>query len=247
MKKIFVFTFFCAVLFFGCKKPTDNTAPKSTSVTFKVNHVWANAPLVFDAQHYITPGLDSIYLKRLGYILSDFKLKSKNGEWISVEDAFAYIDPAKGRTNFSFNNVPAGNYDSLSFMMGLDSATNFGNPNQWPSGHALDPLTSNLHWNWAQGYVFYAMEGYYYLPNQGLFSLHVAFLENQVHYKFGGSIDLSSSKTITMQFNVLEAFQNPRDYVIGEDGNFTHSINDNGLATKISSNLRTAFSILKVE
>ena len=229
----------------SCKKKEESSS--ATKLAFKVHFVWDDEPLVLNSQSYITPGLDSIVFKRLCYLLSDFKVRKKNGTWINISDSYAYVDAGKGYTDFSFADVPQGSYDSVSFMIGLDSVVNYGDPKKWPETHPLNPVYSNMHWSWTQGYVFYAMEGYYYHPDQALFSLHIAFLQNRVRYKMAGNIELSGTRTINLQFDAKEAFQNPRVYVIDEDGNFSHSENDNGLANKIRDNLATAFRLLNVE
>ncbi len=247
MKPHVILLLISATLLFGCKKTEDPKPADPNKVTFTINHVWANNPFVFDTQNYITPGLDSVYFKRIAYLLSGFKLKNSNGIWVDVPDGYAYVDPTKSITTFAFTGIPAGQYDSLKFMIGLDSVPNFGDPNQWPSGHALEPVTDNLHWSWAQGYVFYAMEGYYFMPDQKLFSLHMAFLENRVHYAFPAEINIGKTKNITLQFDVREVFQNPHQYVIGEDGSFTHSFDDNGLANLLRDNLATAFTVSSIK
>jgi hypothetical protein len=181
-------------------------------------------------------------------LLSEFKLRKEDGTWVTIPNAYAYINPREGRTEFQFSEVPGGKYTAVSYMIGLMPDVNHGNPNQYPSGHALDPLTNNLHWTWSQGYVFIALEGYYYTTGaQKLFSLHIAFTENQVPYTMEGNFDLTQSRKLTFNFDAREIFQNPEMYIFSEDGTVTHSGNDNGLALKVSTNLRTAMTFVKAE
>lgn len=242
----FVITLATILLFVGCKKeePLD-PKPGAPGLNFSINHLWQDEDIVLNNEFYITPGKDSVRFVKVAYLLSQFKLKTTAGNWVEIPESFAYVNLQKGITSFSFDNIPQGSYAAIAFMIGLDSAVNTSNPNQYPPDHPLNPIYNGMHWDWNQGYIFYSMEGFYYVPDEKTFSVHMAFINNQVHYELAQDFTYDGSTTINLDFDVQEVFQNPGNYVIPIDGDFTHS-NDE-LAARISDNLSTTFSINSIE
>jgi len=49
--------------------------------------------------------------------------------------------------------------ERIEFGLGVPSPENNDDPAQWPAGHALAPSVPSMHWGWAGGYRFVAMEG----------------------------------------------------------------------------------------
>jgi hypothetical protein len=46
-------------------------------------------------------------------------------------------------------------------MLGMDSAVNHGDPNKWGAEHPLNGNLTGMHWGWAGGYIFQAIDGNY--------------------------------------------------------------------------------------
>jgi len=100
----------------------------------------------------------------LRYYISEVLLEGPNGERfedpmsVSAVDAKGYylIDAADPESlTFDLEDVPAGRYDKISFLLGVDSTGVL----EGAAGGDLDPATSGMFWNWNAGYVALKIEG----------------------------------------------------------------------------------------
>ena len=115
--------------------------------------------LVFDALKNQTADGQKISVTRLDFLLSDFALRETNGIWIGQKNYFAFISARDGRTNFTLENVPPGNYDAMRFHIGLEPKINHGDIAQWSADSPLNPDVNHLYWGWSHEYIFLALEG----------------------------------------------------------------------------------------
>ena len=49
--------------------------------------------------------------------------------------------------------------EDLMFNVGIDPDNNHADPASWPADHPLAPQVPSMHWGWAAGYRFVALEG----------------------------------------------------------------------------------------
>jgi hypothetical protein len=62
-------------------------------------------------------------------------------------------------TLIALGNVDAENIENIRFKLGIDEEANHADPSLWPEGHPLAPRFPSMHWGWAAGYRFIALEG----------------------------------------------------------------------------------------
>ncbi|WP_020569550.1 MbnP family protein [Neolewinella persica] len=100
----------------------------------------------------------------LRYYISEVVLEGPNGERfedpmsVTAIDAKGYylIDAADASSRiFDLKDVPAGQYNKISFLLGVDSTGVL----EGAAGGSLDPATSGMFWNWNSGYVALKVEG----------------------------------------------------------------------------------------
>ncbi|MBC6994536.1 hypothetical protein QWY85_06120 [Neolewinella lacunae] len=100
----------------------------------------------------------------LRYYVSEVVLEGPNGERfedpmsVSATDAQGYylIDAANpGSLTFDLEDVPSGQYNKISFLLGVDSTGVL----EGAAGGVLDPATSGMFWSWNSGYVALKVEG----------------------------------------------------------------------------------------
>jgi hypothetical protein len=102
---------------------------------------------------------------------------------------------------------------------------------------------NNLHWGWTGGYIFAAMEGYYQEGGaEKPWLYHIALMENKMDVVVMAPLDLTDHKTLTLNMDLEKFFKAVHDLSPVEDGDFSHSTFDNGLAHKLSENLAQSFS-----
>ncbi len=127
------------------------------NVYLKINHLLGDQAFAFEKK--TKNNLDQEFnFTRLDYFISNIKLYHNNGDSIYLNDLYLLI-----RNNEPVNQL-LGNFnvtslDSISFYIGIDSLNNHADPTLWPPDHALAPKTPDMHWGWASGYRFVAIEG----------------------------------------------------------------------------------------
>lgn len=207
------------------------------------------APLVFDSLTNQTAGGQIISVTRLDFLMSDIALRRADGTWIGRNDWFGYISARDGRTNFTLENIPAGNYDRIRFHIGLDPAINHGNAAQWPAGHPLNPDVDHLYWGWSQEYVFLALEGRWLVGSAGApvesgFSYHLATDRLLMTVELPVQLNVDSDHELQIALDVGKMFVAPNRIKLSDTSDTSHSRTNDLLAGQIRQNVENAFAIV---
>jgi len=173
-----------AVLFSCKKNPTepDLGLPKTKDIQISLKHVWCGADNAFalnqDLFHPITE--ETFNFTTCKYYLSNFQFRKTDGTWWS--HPFSYNLVAVSQSNvstFVLPEVPFGTYDSVRFLIGIDSAKNVS------GAQAGDLAPSNgMFWSWSSGYIMIKLEGSSPQADFNNFSFHI-----------GGFMDSDNSNT----------------------------------------------------
>jgi hypothetical protein len=111
--------------------------------------------LVLDTVSYVNSSGQSFSITNFKYYISHIRLIGKDGNTYSKEDGYYLIKQDEQSTWIAeLGDVPAGSYDSINFMIGIDSLHNCSGAQ---SG-ALDPI-NGMFWTWNTGYIFMKLEG----------------------------------------------------------------------------------------
>ncbi|MBC8083786.1 MAG: hypothetical protein H7Z21_11290 [Hymenobacter sp.] len=150
--------FASAIAFTACEDDTDEPGPAEFGrIDIEFENVVGSNPLQLNsATPYTTPAGDQFTVTTFRYYISNIKLKKADGtEFIQPEaESYYLIDQARTESQkISIPNVPDGDYNSLTFTIGVDSARNVDGVKPG----ALAP--SDMFWNWNTGYIFMKLEG----------------------------------------------------------------------------------------
>jgi len=122
----------------------------------------------------------SFKVTRLQYYISGISIthsggavRSVPGHYILANGSTPVVD-ALGVLNVS-------DVTAVSFYVGVDEANNHLDPSARPAGHPLELKTPNMHWGWAAGYRFAAIEGKSGASLDQTFEVHS--LGDQHYYK----------------------------------------------------------------
>ncbi len=226
-------------------KEIEATDTTLSSLTITVDHKMGTADMVYN-EDVILPSKEQVQISRLSYILGNFYLLDDEDNKTVLDDQYALIEDHRGNTTFSLTNVPQGNYKAIGFSIGLDSATNHGNPNQYDASHPLAPINNSLHWNWTGGYIFTALEGKT-MMNDESFVFHLAGAQNRIDVELSAQVAITAEpKTATLTYDVNEIFQNPEIYNIGQDGSSSHSTTS-PVTVKLIRNMSDVFTSFEVK
>ena len=129
-----------------------------TSVALRIDHKAGQAE--FDnAGPWTTPLGEEVYIDRLEYYLSMFTLVHDGGQETAIEGAYVLADGVVDELHPLGEVEGVESVEALKFFVGIDPDNNHADPAAWPADHPLAPQVPSMHWGWASGYRFIALEG----------------------------------------------------------------------------------------
>lgn len=154
--------FLCTFLIIagGCRKKEDPKLPdnpqqeRKTNLTFTFKNVVGDKPLSLNDTWYKNENGDSIKIGAYKYYVTNFALV-KGDSVYEVPESYYLINEAKPESKaFTLEDLPAGEYDEVRFLIGVDAAHNTSGAQTG----ALDPA-NGMFWDWNTGYIMALMEG----------------------------------------------------------------------------------------
>ena len=93
------------------------------------------------------------------YYISQIALTHDGGQETLIEEYWILANAARFlKANLGLH--PINEIEGISFYIGVEESFNHEDPTAYPSNHPLAPQFPSMHWGWASGYRFAAMEGY---------------------------------------------------------------------------------------
>ncbi|MDX2191211.1 MAG: MbnP family protein [Bacteroidota bacterium] len=157
---------------------TETPVPKAKKVIISLSHL-INNQILTSNKYYNLINKDSIRLVKLKYYIGNFVFHSPNAHLRPATSNYYLID---GFINKEINigELPADNYHSVSYTIGIDSVTNAASNNTGD----LDVTTNgDMYWAWTKEYKFLVNEGYSKndtSQKENAFVIHVAGNSNIV-------------------------------------------------------------------
>lgn len=254
MRKILVI--FSLVVLWSCKKDPQPVNPQTqtpdivqtNSVNFKLSNVVGTMPLTLTTQTYTNLNQDTFTVDLFRYYISNIKLKRDDGFEFVEPDSYRLVTQSDSASlNFTINNVPLGNYISMEFIIGVDSARNCSGAQTG----ALDAL-NDMFWDWAQGYIFAKLQGSCSSATGGAYIHHIGGFSGQWSAivkstpSFGTNLIQVSSvhvPKVHMQADVLEWFKSPTTIDLASYS----AVSMGKKAHEIAVNYSDMFSITAIE
>ena len=219
----------------------------SVKITF-VNTV-KGKPIELNTAIYTNPFGETYSISKFKYYVSHVSITSPNGSFIEPE-SYHLINESKPEDLSFAIELNAGNYQSLSFLLGVDSLKNVSGAQT----DALDPL-NDMFWTWNSGYIMAKMEGN--SPQSKVVNKKVEFhiggfsgaynvLKNiKLDFSAATTLIISSEKTseIVIEADFDTWWQNPNAIKIAD-----HSVctTPGALAMQFADNYAKMFTIKKV-
>lgn len=219
---------------------------------------WRGAPVVVPSGELPGAAGQTLRLTRFAALVSGLKLDRADGSTVQLDDQYGFLDAESGRLAVTFRNVPAGDYHGLAFQLGLPAAVNHGDPAQWLARHPLNPIVNGLHWGWAGGYVFTAIEGRWRAQRAGGagetsgtgsergFSYHLGNDPNVMRVGFVSLITVAGPTTVSLALD-LSRVMGDRALAPDDDSETTHSAEGDALAAKLTKAMERAWFFLETK
>ncbi|MEO8112597.1 MAG: MbnP family protein [Ginsengibacter sp.] len=207
-----------------------------------------NSRIVLNDSIYTNPFNEKYSISKLRYYISNVCLENAS-DTFKEHDSYHLIDESKEASqSFSFS-VPEGRYNSLQFLIGVDSLHNVSGAQT----DALDPA-NDMFWTWNSGYVMAKMEGNSPASKvvNNKYEFHIGGFSGQssvlkeVVVNFPPATEVFKAKntyTFIIDADINTWWQNPHDIKIADHPVITTpGIN----AKNISDNYANMFHIEKV-
>jgi hypothetical protein len=162
MKKITIALVLGISIFFAACEKTDSIGPndKNDLSLYFENMVGTDA-IVLGTKTYTNGSGEDFTVTTLNYFVSNIKLKKADGTELKIDDKYFLVkESVEASKTITLTDIPAADYTSVSFMIGVDSAKSVSDVSKRTG--VLDPAsygTDNMYWSWNSGYIFFKMEG----------------------------------------------------------------------------------------
>ena len=130
------------------------------SVNIQINHLLNGEQ--FENEVNTTNDLGNEFMiDRLEYYLSGFSIVHDGGTVTEVEDLYVLVSllDSSDPTIIELGDFAVSNLEAVRFHFGVDEQANHSDPSLYHGSHALAPKFPSMHWGWAAGYRFIALEG----------------------------------------------------------------------------------------
>lgn len=240
----------------ACRKAADpvmntmNTTTPDTSraLQLRFQSVVNGASLQLDSVWYRNAAGDSFQVTNHQYYVSNFALETESGETVALPESYFLINARNPQTRI-ISGIPAGTYQKISFLLGVDSARNV-------SGAQTDDLSqgAGMFWDWNAGYIMAKLEGA--LP-QGqvpgnFFSYHIVGFSGRssvlrrVNLSLTSPLKVEDGKrpTVFIQSDVGSWFSGTTTFSLRD----LYSIAQPGKdAASVASNYANGFSVVRID
>lgn len=125
-------------------------------VTLNIHHLLNTSDFAFNQ---LTSHPDFEFeVTRCQYYISDISITHDGGVVTDIEDRWLLVN-AGTQADYQLGNFDITSVEAVSFHVGVGPDVNNDDPAQWPADHPLYPQNPSMHWGWASGYRFAAIEG----------------------------------------------------------------------------------------
>lgn len=131
-----------------------------SSVKIQINHLLGGVQFENEVNSSNDLGNDFM-IDRLQYYLSGFSLIHDGGQTKEIDDLYVLVSLLENSrpTTIDLGEHDINNLESVKFHFGVDEKANHADPSLLNPNHALAPKFPSMHWGWAAGYRFIALEG----------------------------------------------------------------------------------------
>jgi hypothetical protein len=151
LMKQFRMGFFCAI-FLALQLSTF----AQNSILLHIHHKMGDLPFALNAGTQNNLGHDFEFT-RLEYYLSGISIVHDNGINTQIDSLWILVNAAFP-TEVDLGQHAITNVEAIHFFIGVDSLHNHGDPASYDPSHPLAPRNPSMHWGWASGYRFLALE-----------------------------------------------------------------------------------------
>jgi len=197
---------------------------------------------------YQTSAGEKFSITRVSYLVSNFALQRNDGSWLELSNSVAWLDFDANRNSIWLEKIPAGEFCSVRFLVGLNTNLNHADIATFPAGHPLNPNVNGLHWSWQGGFIFLALEGLWRNAAGQLdgWAYHLARDTNATRITLAAPLAVTNETKLELDFDLASLLNAPRPLSFGKDGFSTHSRDGDPISAALVVNLAGAFRVHQI-
>lgn len=199
-----------ALLFMGSCSKTEDVDPKSKAdgaLMLHFENKFGEKGMALNKE-FTTPEGEKISFSRYEYILSNFILKKADGSEFQIPNSYYFMGKGKVNTDLRemirLSGIPAGDYVSITFSVGVDPKTNTST-DHFEKGELKSDV--GMSWSWKTGYKFINWEGSFEHQEKGKlpFYFHIGTNDNYrtVTKNFDKSLTINGAKSSKIHIMVM--------------------------------------------
>lgn len=160
--QFFTISIVSAFLFSGFKNAGTDAPIANSQITLFFDNMAGSQDLRLDDASYTNSSGESFSVSELQYFISNIRLRKRGGTEYAIQQDSCYflVQESEASTQRIQLKVPEGEYDRVSFVLGVDSVRNTMDISKRTG--VLDPASSmdkGMYWGWNSGYIFLKIEG----------------------------------------------------------------------------------------
>lgn len=231
-----------AIVVIGCLYLISSfsaAARKTGTVKISFVNTVNGKPVVLRDSMYTNYFGEQYSISKLKYYISNIAMPAGNNM-----GGYYLVNEASGETAFEIQ-VPAGTYNNIEFLLGVDSIRNCSGAQTG----ALDPM-NDMFWTWLSGYVMFKLEGTSPASTSDLQRIehhiggykganNVATMIN-LDFKQPITVKTNSATEIIIEMNLDNYWHGNSDIRISE---LPVCMTPGALSKKIAANFKTLFSV----
>lgn len=167
MKRIhlFLLAIIASTIVISCKKNDSEPAPNPNvtgSLEVEFENFVGTQKFAFGTSYTNPNTNESFTPTMLRYFVSNIELKTSTGTVFTIpqNDSYFLIDQEKPESlKFTLNGIPEGDYNEISFTIGVDSLRNTKPVGERTGNLDISGTAQGMYWSWNSGYIFVKFEG----------------------------------------------------------------------------------------
>lgn len=148
-----------SLVLFACDD-SDEPSMGAGKIVIKFDNRVGESDLELNKSYENASG-EAFTVTRLNYFISNIRLTTNNGvEYVVPQDSSYFLikESVPESQHITLNNIPAGDYNKITFTIGVDSIRSKMDLTMRTG--VLDPASADgMYWTWNSGYIFFMMEG----------------------------------------------------------------------------------------
>jgi hypothetical protein len=171
-----------------------------SSVTLHFTNTVGTEVLMLNSAKYTNASGEPFSVNLLQYFISNIQFTTTDGKQYIVpqDSSYFFVQQDDSASQYCTVPVPAGNYTSVSFIVGIDSLRCTSKISQRKV--CLIPSLTDMYWGWNSGYIFLKLEGTSSILPEDAAGLH------KFRYHVGGfggynAPTINNIKAVQLQFS----------------------------------------------